>query len=190
MRVIGNYDGGHAHDVAIQVYNYAISDWETKSTMFDEKSSVDYIFPINGDNQNASGDMQVRFLHNDITYQTSHVLYIDYMEVSKHSTNNAIASDIAAIVQFNQNLLDEYGNVSIDEQAVADTVRTELAPELANMDAPTSALETKVEADTRQSELVAEHDATQQAVEDKPIISQADIDEIKSGVKTSIALSA
>lgn len=112
-----------SHDVAIQIWNYNTSAWETKGVMTDRSSPYDYVIPLSIDNaDDTSGEMQIRFLHNDVTYKTQHSLYIDYIGFEKVESGAELASDIAAVLNNQQQLLHEHKITS--DYAVAATANT------------------------------------------------------------------
>jgi hypothetical protein len=96
-RITGYYNGSPTHSVNIQAYNFILGQYETKGIMINRNTPFDYTVPLSTDNQDGSGMMRLRFLHNPITYNASHSLRLDYVSFEKVATNNALSSDVAAI---------------------------------------------------------------------------------------------
>lgn len=98
LHISGYYAGSPSHQVAVQIYNYRTSSWDSAGTMLNRSSAFDYSFPLTTDNHDYAdnGDMEVRFVHNTTTYINSHKLYLDYVRWEK-ATTVSNESEIAAI---------------------------------------------------------------------------------------------
>lgn len=107
VRVVGYYASTQAsHEVAIQLWNFNLSQWESKGVMTDRSTAFEYVVPMHPDNQDGvTGEMRMRFLHNTVSYKTQHALHIDYIGFEKVQTNSSMASDIATILNNQQQLL-------------------------------------------------------------------------------------
>jgi hypothetical protein len=66
--------------------------------MLNRLTPFSYVIPLTAAHHNASsGAMEVRILHDPSTYNDTHQLQLDYVSFEKVDTNDAMASDIAAI---------------------------------------------------------------------------------------------
>jgi hypothetical protein len=100
LHVTGYYNGSPTHSINVQAYNYNLSAFETIGVMLNRSSAFDYSFPLTVEHHktsDASGKMEIKFIHSVATYNSSHVLRLDWVQIDKQVTDSETASAIAAI---------------------------------------------------------------------------------------------
>jgi hypothetical protein len=118
-RITGHYQGGAGHQVGIYAYNYLTADWDRLGAMSSRTTPFAYTIPLTGAHQNqATGEMVVRFWHDAATYIAAHQLRIDHVEFQKVQSADAIASDVAAIKAQTDQLQFLLGHVQADVRRV------------------------------------------------------------------------
>jgi hypothetical protein len=124
IRVTGYYNGSASHSISVQAYNYTTSGFDTIGVMLNRNTPFDYDFPLSADHHktsDASGKMEIRFIHSTATYNNSHVLRLDFIQIIKQTTDSETASSIAAIkTQTDRMQFTNANNIMAD----VDTVKT------------------------------------------------------------------
>lgn len=127
---VGRYQGSASHDVNVYAYNWTTTVWDKISSPANKlnHATTDYTkqFDIIAAHTSTQGKIRIRILHETATYNASHRLYVDHIDVyfiAAGATRllNKNSEIVNPASQDRQNTLSDYQLLDIEEASATVT---------------------------------------------------------------------